>query len=121
MEKSNRTAPLKVVLRKHGYLLFSGSRAGEEALKRYLQRAADRYFEPHAHDGALEIYEYSGRRRGADAPYQRWRTWHVLPGRNGKGGIHSTGGPSRRVCREPRAKALPRDEPDSRRIPGTIL
>lgn len=63
MEKSNRTAPLKVVLRKHGYLLFSGSRAGEEALKRYLQRAADRYFEPHAHDGALEIYEYSGRRR----------------------------------------------------------
>lgn len=52
-----------MVLRKHGYLLFSGSRAGEEALKRYLQRAADRYFEPHAHDGALEIYEYSGRRR----------------------------------------------------------
>lgn len=63
MEKSNRTAPLKVVLRNHGYLLFSGSKAGEEALRGYLQRAADRYFEPHAHDGALEIYEYSGRRR----------------------------------------------------------
>lgn len=31
MEKNNRTAPLKVVLRKHGYLLFSGSKAGEEA------------------------------------------------------------------------------------------
>ena len=63
MEKSNRTAPLKVVLRNHGYLLFSGNKAGEEALRGYLQRAADRYFEPHAHDGALEIYEYSGRRR----------------------------------------------------------
>lgn len=52
-----------MVLRKHGYLLFSASKTGEEALRRYLQRAADRYFEPHAHDGALEIYEYSGRRR----------------------------------------------------------
>ena len=40
MEKSNRTAPLKVVLREHGYLLFSGSKAGEEALRGYLQRAA---------------------------------------------------------------------------------
>lgn len=54
---------MKVVLRNHGYLLFSGNKAGEEALRGYLQRAADRYFEPHAHDGALEIYEYSGRRR----------------------------------------------------------
>lgn len=54
---------MKVVLRNHGYLLFSGSKAGEEALREYLQRTVDRYFEPHAHDGALEIYEYSGRRR----------------------------------------------------------
>ena len=80
-----------MVLRKHGYLLFSGSRAGEEALKRYLQRAADRYFEPHAHDGALEIYEYSGRRR------------ELMP--------HINGGGHGMSCREGTGKAeyIPRE------------
>ena len=91
MEKSNRTAPLKVVLRNHGYLLFSGSKAGEEALRGYLQRAADRYFEPHAHDGVLEIYEYSGRRR------------ELMP--------HINGGGHGMSCREGTGKAeyIPRE------------
>lgn len=99
MEKSNRTAPLKVVLRKHGYLLFSGSRAGEEALKRYLQRAADRYFEPHAHDGALEIYEYSGRRR------------ELMPHINGGGhgmSCREGTGKAEYIPREPFPPGLPR-------------
>ena len=69
-------------------------------------------------DGALEIYEYSGRRRELMHHINGGGQWHVLPGRDGKGGIHSTEGPPRLVCRQPRAKALPCDEPDSRRIPG---
>ena len=63
MEKKNKTTPLKVVRRESGYLLFSDSNTGKEGLESYLQHTADHFFDPHAHDGALEIYEYSGLRK----------------------------------------------------------
>lgn len=63
MEKKNKTTPLKVVRRESGYLLFSDSNTGKEGLESYLQHAADHFFDPHAYDGPLEIYEYSGLRK----------------------------------------------------------
>ena len=63
MEKKNKTTPLKVVRRESGYLLFSDSNTGKEGLESYLQYTADHFFNPHAYDGPLEIYEYSGFRK----------------------------------------------------------
>ena len=85
MEKKNKTTPLKVVRRESGYLLFSDSNTGKEGLESYLQHTADHFFDPHAHDGALEIYEYSGLRKELALPYQQQLPQGTFTGRGQKG------------------------------------
>lgn len=75
---------MKVVRRESGYLLFSDSSAGKEGLKNYLQYTADHFFDPHAHEGALEIYEYSGSRREVISHVNGCCRKGVLSDENGK-------------------------------------
>ena len=91
MEKKNKTTPLKVVRRESGYLLFSDSNTGKEGLESYLQHTADHFFDPHAHDGALEIYEYSGLRKELASHINSSCRRGLLPGGDRKGGHVSSG------------------------------
>lgn len=91
MEKKNKTTPLKVVRRESGYLLFSDSNTGKEGLESYLQHTADHFFDPHAHDGALEIYEYSGLRKELASHINSSCRRGLLPGGDRKGGYVSSG------------------------------
>lgn len=91
MEKKNKTTPLKVVRRESGYLLFSDSNTGKEGLESYLQHAADHFFDPHAHDGPLEIYEYSGLRKELASHINSSCRRGLLPGGDRKGEYVSSG------------------------------
>jgi hypothetical protein len=91
MEKNYKTTPLRVVRRESGYLLFSDSNIGKEGLENYLQYTADHFFDPHAHDGALEIYEYSGFRKELVSHINSSCRRGLLPGRDRKDGYVSSG------------------------------
>ena len=91
MEKKNKTTPLKVVRRESGYLLFSDSKTGKEGLESYLQYTADHFFDPHAYDGPLEIYEYSGFRKELASHINSSCRRGFLPGGDRKGGYVSSG------------------------------
>ena len=60
-------------------------------LESYLQHTADHFFDPHAHDGALEIYEYSGLRKELASHINSSCRRGLLPGGDRKGGHVSSG------------------------------